>query len=472
MNVNGYELSGDWQVSNIGHTTTATKAGKKYFLKRYGTYKMPRRDESTAGPLYEKLAKKFTDFMEYRIAINRALSELSGGPGGNIIPPNDWFLDDIQYIEATEFVNGVVDDKDALQLPIEDKFSIILTATAALYNIHRKNIVHSDLKRTNMLVVRNEANKYVGKIIDFDMSYFADNIRPRDIGGDQNYMSPELAKCFMSDMAEEDLKHLSTKSDIFSLGLILYNYFTGGEQPKIEGLTGKLKEKADNNKVVYCCNALLNGAHLIVSSKIKNAKLSKLIASMLSLKPNDRPTALEVLNKLKEIARDLGINVFGNAAAPTETVREPLPVVRGLCEPWEEHGIKFNEKVLHDNHFVGIERAESGTVKCYSLCRENGEKRIFTSANLLLLGIAVREDSGTKRNTAVSDAGLLANDTEITYLGTVYRLDMNKIKNNGYVRVEKSTQGGIEGYKLIKADGKFIFYTAGSLKRSGYLISK
>ncbi len=114
MNIRGYEITGDWKVANRGFTVQATKSGKKYFLKKYGMFKMPRRDASTSEALYNRMKREFDSFMENRVNINKALADLAG-PGGNIILPTHWFVEDICYIEATAFVNDLIEDEDILK---------------------------------------------------------------------------------------------------------------------------------------------------------------------------------------------------------------------------------------------------------------------------------------------------------------------------------------------------------------------
>ena len=175
---------------------------------------------------------------------------------------------------------------------------LMMTAAGAISSIHRKNIVHSDLKRTNIMAA-DKSGKAVAKIIDFDRAYFADRIRPDELGGDQCFMSPELAQCFMYDMADEALAYLSTKSDIFSLGLVFHNYLTGGGFPRPTGLSGVLKERADSGQPVFCCEVLLAGGGLEVSSSIGDEYLGNLLVAMLQPEPEDRPDANEVLEILK-----------------------------------------------------------------------------------------------------------------------------------------------------------------------------
>ena len=84
MNVNGYELTTEWKVSNIGHTARAQKGSKKYFLKRYGETKMPKHSASTSDALYDRLKEEFESFRAYRIEINEALKAF-GIVGGLVL---------------------------------------------------------------------------------------------------------------------------------------------------------------------------------------------------------------------------------------------------------------------------------------------------------------------------------------------------------------------------------------------------
>lgn len=496
MNIKGYELIGDWKVANRGFTIQATKGSKKYFLKKYGMYKMPRRDASTSEALYNRMKGEFDSFMENRIAINKALTDLAG-PGGNIILPTHWFVEDICYIEATEFVNDLIEDEEILKLSIDDKIFIMLTAAAALYNIHKKKIVHSDLKRTNILAARNSSGRISAKIIDFDMSYFEDDIRPDELGGDQNFMSPELAQCFMYDMADEALEYMSTKSDIFSLGLVFHDYLvtknvteegkrrTKGCHPAIEGLTGKLKERMDSGKTVYCCEAILAGGKLVISDKITQKYLSHLIAAMLQPEPDDRPTAQEVLDVLRnkrilEIKSD-SIVIQGEDTVTHTHTESPVKSIPGdFCEPWPEHAVEFNRDKLNDSGYIASERTEKSGSKCYFLYKRDGTPRLFSFENLLLLGMVRRTDkpeksiskpvvehaSSSSSEIVVYDDGKLWDDDKD------YRFDKNAVKNGGYATVARAERKGLKGYVLIKPSGEQRFMTVDKLKILRFVVKK
>ncbi len=497
MNVKDYELEGEWSVSNIGHTALAKRGSKKYFLKQYGEYKMPRRGASMSDKLYAKMEKEFQAFCENRIAINKALSDLARS-GGNIILPTDWFVDDIFYTEATEFVAHLIPDEEILKLSKDEKLFIMLTAVGALLNIHRKNIVHSDLKRTNILAAVNSEGRKVAKIIDFDRSYFVDNIRPDELGGDQNFMSPELAQCFIYEMADEALANLSTKSDIFSLGLVFHDYLADGAHPKLEGLTGALKRRADEGKTVYCSEALLGGGRLVVSKKIGDKYLTHLIAAMLQPEPADRPTAQEVLSALKlktvlplkgdsvriegeKREKPLAAEIPAPPSEPTPPPAKPKP--EGYCAPWEEHGIAFDEEKLKTSGYIAAEQTEKNGVKCYALYKADGNSRVFTVENLLLLNMAKRAGAVSSKKeepkpSAKTEEGKrsAAPETEVFDDGTLwekdaeYRFDLDKIKRAGYTKAARAVRNGAQGYVLVKPSGEQRFLMFEMLKMLSFAV--
>ena len=498
MTVNGYELTTEWQVSNMGHTARAKKGSKKYFLKRYGEYKMPRHDESTTPALYSRCEREFNEFKNYRISINEALSSLAG-TGGNIILPTHWFVDDIYFIESTEFVDGLIEDEAILALPMSDKLFVMLTAAGALYGIHRKNMVHSDLKRTNILAARNSSGKAVAKIIDFDRSYFANDVRPDYIGGDQSFMSPELAQCFMYDMDDESLSYLSTKSDIFSLGLVFHNYLTGGAHPVIEGLSGKLKERQAEGKTVYCSEALLNGGKLVISGDITEEYLSHLLIAMLQLEPENRPTAQQVLETLKNktvlpIPADSQVVLGEKGAVAKPAERASSTATRtsaaakttaavgkpeGFCAPWKEHAVTFDEAKLRSSGWVASSQITHGTTKCYNLFKTDGTSRVFTVEILTALGFALKK-SGTSSTAArtpsktvtATHSTKVSTDDSLWEADSAYKFDIDAVKAMGYVSIAKATRDGKNCYVLTKPSGDQRFMAFTQLKILGYVVKK
>lgn len=501
MIVNGFLLDGDWKVSNVGFTAKATYGGKRYFLKKYGCVKMPRHDASTNAKTYARLERVFNEFKSNRIAINEALSDIAV-VGGNIILPTKWFIDDICYVEATEFVPNLIEDEEILALPMDQLLFVMLTAAGSLKNIHSKNIIHSDLKRTNILAAKNSSGRIVAKIIDFDKSYFVGHPMEDELGGDQAYMSPELSWCLMTDLAEESLACLSTKSDIFSLGVVFYNYLTKGEFPETIELPRSLASKS----VVYCGEALALGAKLRIGKKIKEPYLQNLLANMLQKDPDKRPTAQQVLDTLKNkrvepLAGDSVEIAGGVAPAPARPAPTPTPVPSrpaptpapapapaptptipvGFCELWEEHaGISLNLAKVEATGYVASERLTKGSTKCYAFYRADGTKSVLTTNTFKLLGWleSGTASTPTPARPAPAPAPTPAPtperviDNAVWEKDSAYVIDGDKAVADGYKGISRGEKNGRQGYFMVKPDGSAHFVLIQQLTLLGYARKK
>jgi tetratricopeptide (TPR) repeat protein len=115
---------------------------------------------------------------------------------------------------------------DENQLPIRERLELFATVCQAIQHAHTKGIIHRDIKPTNVLVTRQDGQPLV-KVIDFGVAKamgqqltektlfteFAQMI------GTPLYMSPEQAELSSTD--------IDTRSDIYSLGVLLYELLTG-----------------------------------------------------------------------------------------------------------------------------------------------------------------------------------------------------------------------------------------------------
>ena len=384
-----YTLSSDWEISNVGHTALAVCGGKKYFMKRYNSYRLPKNDpKNISRKLYERQKAAFEEFVAYRKEINEKLSEVAKS-GGNIILPCEWFIGDNAFVEATDYIEDIVDDGTLFGLSAEDVRFLLLTAAGALKGVHGAGIVHSDLKRSNILVKKNAYGKYLAKIIDFDKSYFVNRIRVNDLGGDQCYMSPELAYCLISDLSESAVQQLSPKSDIFSLGIVFYNYLCGGRFPGI-------RTPSDDGTVnpQYCGEALLCGNILIIGREIEDDCLRALIANMLYKDPAMRPDAQTVINVIKEkrvlsVRPDQGVAVIG-ARVETPRVEPARAAASARTDAPSDGGLEIDYESLRRAGFVKAESDRNGTSVRYKLFKRDGSFTYMSAQVLILTGYARR----------------------------------------------------------------------------------
>ncbi len=127
-----------------------------------------------------------------------------------------------------ELVDGVpiTDYCDRNQLGLRERLELFSAVCRGVEHAHQKGIIHRDLKPSNVLVTRNDG-KAAPKIIDFGIAK-ATRSRLTEktlltgshvLMGTPDYMSPEQLACSGIDV--------DTRSDVYSLGILLYELLTG-----------------------------------------------------------------------------------------------------------------------------------------------------------------------------------------------------------------------------------------------------
>ncbi len=127
-----------------------------------------------------------------------------------------------------EYVEGVSITKycDEQKLNIEERLELFKQVCEGVQHAHQKGIIHRDIKPSNILV-SNHGDKAVPKIIDFGIAKAITQPLTEEtffthegqLLGTPEYMSPEQV-----DLATQDI---DTRSDIYSLGVLLYVLLAG-----------------------------------------------------------------------------------------------------------------------------------------------------------------------------------------------------------------------------------------------------
>lgn len=230
--------------------------------------------------------------------------------------------DDPHFIDGSLFLAMELLDGEALgprlkrvgRLHPKEAVRFVRHALASLSEAHGKGVIHRDLKPDNLILVRSPTSEEeICKVLDFgiakvltqDGGIDALETQAGTVFGTPRYMSPEQAQG----------KALDARSDLYSLGVILYHMLLG--HPPF----------TDNDAVVVMAH------HIKTVPKRPNladrdlglpAELESLLMRVLDKDPERRPqTAVEFDAALAE----LGPLELGNASAELTAVVQRTPVV-------------------------------------------------------------------------------------------------------------------------------------------------
>ena len=129
-----------------------------------------------------------------------------------------------------EYVPGlpITEYCDQKKLKIRERLELFIQACEGVQHAHQKAIIHRDLKPANILVVEVDG-KPVPRVIDFGLAKATTPESPEQtlftrfgqFMGTPGYMSPE--------QVDPNIRDIDTRTDVYSLGVILYVLLTGLE---------------------------------------------------------------------------------------------------------------------------------------------------------------------------------------------------------------------------------------------------
>jgi len=173
-----------------------------------------------------------------------------------------------QYCLSMEYVDG--EDLGSLlrrigRLPTDKALEIARKLCAGLAAAHEKGVLHRDLKPANVML---DARGQV-LLTDFGLAGLAGEIEGSEVrNGTPAYMAPEQ-------LAGEEV---SVKSDIYALGLVLYEIFTGKLPFESTTLAGLIRAQRES--------APLSPASLV---RDLDPAVERVILRCLQVKPSQRP---------------------------------------------------------------------------------------------------------------------------------------------------------------------------------------
>jgi serine/threonine protein kinase len=297
--INGYEPLAPFTTAGGGLSkwTFARKEGKIYFLKSFlaPTYPVEGAPGST-----ETLEKKRQECLEFerrqrRVseAVNRRVAE-----GGNLVHTRDFFRHGARYYKVTEKIDATgLSPETVAMMPLGPKLVLLKTVAHSLSLLHAENVVHADLKPDNILIKRTATGGLTAKLIDYDSGYLVGEApSPAFFAGDPAYYAPETALYLTSGGPAPGLA-----ADIYALGLLFCLWLYGrlpdfpGEwnyahRATLEGRTLRVPSPAGTRSV----------GGILVGDDGVPARWAALVESMWAARPEDRPSAAQILEVLQD----------------------------------------------------------------------------------------------------------------------------------------------------------------------------
>ena len=282
VEINGYRLSAPLQNNHSGFSKWgfAEKNGSQYFLKEFLSPVYPLDAGAFSRTQFER---QRTECREYEHRQYLLYTKIDGASRGGLVRISEFFRSGSHYYISTQKVDGGKLSMDEIASTSEaEKRLLCLTVAYALSCLHGAGLVHCDIKPDNILVRRTAGKMLTGKLIDFD-ACFEESSPPSDeeeLNGDLTYLAPEAFRKLNGENVA-----LNAKLDIFALGLVMHQYYTGN-------LPGFWHDQYD-----YPFEAVLDDSGLFVSSHIPE-DIAGLLRRMLAQDPAERPTAAQVWSAL------------------------------------------------------------------------------------------------------------------------------------------------------------------------------
>ncbi|MCB9628811.1 MAG: protein kinase [Sandaracinaceae bacterium] len=257
------------------------------------------------------LHPRFADDTKVRTRLEREARAAATVAHPNVVDVYDFGLteDGVPYLVCELLVGSPLDRyRRETKLSVADSAGLGLQVARGLGRAHDLGVVHRDVKPENIFVCRSEDGEPVVKLVDFGIALANDEARLTAAGhfvGSPQYMAPERFR------GEAD----TPATDIYSLGVVLYELLTGVPLFEASSLPGYLLMHLEQAP-----------PDVRERQKVCPEGLARLVQEMLAKRPADRPADAHIVERRllpfathkSRVERRVSANVMDRAKANTK----------------------------------------------------------------------------------------------------------------------------------------------------------
>ena len=321
-----------------------------------------------------------------------------------------------------ELIEGTAINKycDQQKLTIEERLKLFVQVCHAAHHAHQKGIIHRDLKPSNILVTKTN-DEQIPKIIDFGLAKAMERETRltgesivTDLGialGTLQYMSP--------DQAQMDPLGSDIRTDVYSLGVVLYELLVGSTPVT----TGDVRSKSKLEVLKLICDVqpprpsarlgsldVSEATAVSAARSVSRKKLGQVLSSeldwvtMRALEKN----ASQRYGSASELANDIS-RFLNNEAV---SARPPTKAYRLKKFVAKNKGLVTATAAMIGILLLGITGTTYGLVRANQLAVKN-EQALHRETDLKEVAVAERQKAETAKRKADQNLELAKKSNEI-----------------------------------------------------------
>lgn len=252
----------------------------------------------------------------------------------------------MEYLEGQDLA-AVLAQRGALPVTLASDY--VIQACEAIAEAHALGIVHRDLKPANLFLAATAHGQHTVKVLDFGISKSAigaelDVTKTQAVMGSPGYMSPEQMR---------STKHVDGRSDVWALGVILYELVAGHPPFAAETFTA-------------LCVKIAVDPHppLLRAAAALPAGFAELVDRALQKDPALRtPSVVELARALALHASPFGRELaqrLAHGAGAAAGAQQPTPVAAGPAVPTTLAGAAGSAPVLPRGRIAALALGAAG----------------------------------------------------------------------------------------------------------------